>query len=252
MKTFFVDKYSVLTFFIVIAASFFIISFANSSEPVYSSFGNMLPIYSVETKEKAVSITFDTAWGCEDIDAILSALYTSDCKATFFISGKWLSSYPEEAEKIFKAGHEIANHGNAHEHFSSLSNQQMADSINECDKKIKSITGKDNLLFRAPYGEYNKTLVSVCRFMGRYLVQWSIDTLDYKDLSLPQIKERIFQKLNNGDIILLHTGTKNTAAFLPEILREISDKGYKFKTVGELIYKDNFTIDHRGRQSSIN
>jgi len=248
MKVFFVDKYSALSFLLVFVLSAALFLGTDTAEPVYSSFGRQLPIYSVETDEKAVSITFDTAWGNEDIGEIIKVLKEADCRATFFITGEWADKYPEDVKKLFDAGHEIASHGNTHAHFNSLSRQQMADDISECEDKIRAITNQKEVIFRAPYGEYNKTLLSVCEATERYIIQWSKDSLDYTGLNAEQMKERIIPKLRCGDIILFHTGTDNTASALPEILKEMKDMGYTFKPVGELIYKDNFEIDHEGRQ----
>ena len=69
-----------------------------------------LPIYSVETDEKVVSITFDAAWGDEDLDDILEILNAHNCKATFFVTGDWATRYPEAIQKIWKSGHDLGNH----------------------------------------------------------------------------------------------------------------------------------------------
>ena len=251
MKVFFIDKYSFLTFVIMFSLAGFLFSSADNTAPVYSSFGEKVPIYSVETDEKVVSVTFDTAWGNEDTGEILKVLKDGNCSATFFITGEWADKFPEDVKKIYDAGHEIANHGNTHTHFSSLSRQEMADNISACDGKIKKITNQSEVLFRAPYGEYNKTLLSVCEATGRYIIQWSKDSLDYKGLTAEKMKERIFKNLKNGDIILFHTGTDNTASALPEILTSLKNEGYSFKPVGEIICRDNFTIDHEGRQKPL-
>ena len=249
MKVFFIDKYSALSFFLIGAVCFILFSNTNEAYTVYSSFGRELPIYSVDTKEKAVSITFDTAWGNEDIGKIISVLEEAGCKATFFITGEWADKFPGDVKRLYMAGHEIANHSDDHAHMSSLTAQQMADNIAACDKKIRDITGQGEVLFRAPYGEYNKTLLSVCRETERYIIQWSIDSLDYTGLSTAEMEQRILPRLRGGDIILFHTGTDNTAAALPEILSKIKERGYSLKKTGELIYKDNFETDHEGRQS---
>ena len=251
MKVFFIDKYSALSFFLIGAVCLILFTNTNVAYSVYSSFGKELPIYSVETEEKAVSITFDTAWGNEDIGKIISVLEEADCKATFFITGQWADKFPEDVKKLHMAGHEVANHSDDHAHFNSLSIQEMTDNIAACDKKIKDITGQSEVLFRAPYGEYNKTLLSACKETGRYVIQWSIDSLDYKGLSTAEMENRILPKLKNGDIILFHTGTENTYKSLPQILNKIKEKGYTFKKAGELIYKDNFEIDHTGMQKKL-
>ncbi|MBQ6558867.1 MAG: polysaccharide deacetylase family protein [Clostridia bacterium] len=248
MKVFLLDKYSAIAFLLIAVFTVTLIVGMPPSAPAFSQNGRALPIYSVETPEKAVSVTFDTAWGNEDIDAVIDALANADCKATFFITGEWAEKFPNDVKKLHGAGHEIASHSDSHKHFSSLSEEEMIKDMDTADAKLKNLTGADNILFRAPYGEYNETLVLACRKTDRYIIQWSLDSLDYKGLSTKQMEDRILPKLREGDIILFHTGTDNTAAALGEILGKIKAEGYEFKTVGELIYKDNFTIDHEGRQ----
>ena len=75
--------------------------------------------------------------------------------------------------------------------------------------------------------------------------------LDYKAWpSAQEIEKRVCDKVKNGSIVLFHTGTKTatTAAGLEAVLSKLSAQGYQFKTVSELIYKDNFYIDNSGRQ----
>ena len=69
-------------------------------------------------------------------------------------------------------------------------------------------------------------------------IQWSVDGIDYGDAEAQDIYERSVRRTQNGDIILLHNGTKNTAAILPKILEALECK-YEFVTVSELIYKDD-------------
>lgn len=74
------------------------------------------------------------------------------------------------------------------------------------------------------------------------------DSLDWKNISADEIVTRVMTKVGNGSIIQFHTGTEHTADALPEILSLLSGQGYSFVSVGELIYYDNFTIDHNGTQ----
>ena len=55
-----------------------------------------LPIYSVETDKKQIALTFDSAWGNEDLDTILKILDTYHIKASFFLTGKFVSKYPDD------------------------------------------------------------------------------------------------------------------------------------------------------------
>ncbi|MBQ7953634.1 MAG: deacetylase, partial [Clostridia bacterium] len=116
------------------------------------------------------------------------------------------------------------------------------------DKKIKDITGQKEVLFRAPYGEYNDLLVKTCEDTGRFCIQWDVDSLDWKGITADMIVKRVTEKIKNGSIVLLHNGAENTAEALPQLLCELKNAGYEFVTVSDLIYKDNYYIDHTGMQ----
>ena len=75
-----------------------------------------------------------------------------------------------------------------------------------------------------------------------------VDSLDWKNLGKENILNRVTSKVKNGSIILMHNGTKDTAAVLPELIRQLKEKGYEFKPISEFIYKDNYVIDHAGMQ----
>ena len=66
-----------------------------------------IPIYSVKTEEKKVSLTMNCAWNANDIDKILDVLKKTNTKITFFVVGDWVDKYPEAVKKINEAGHEI-------------------------------------------------------------------------------------------------------------------------------------------------
>ena len=82
-----------------------------------------------------------------------------------------------------------------------------------------------------------------------FTIQWDVDSLDYKDLSVEDIKKSVIPKVQNGSIVLFHTDTLCTAKALPSIIKELKEKGYELVTVSELIYKENYIIDHSGKQS---
>ena len=77
---------------------------------------------------------------------------------------------------------------------------------------------------------------------------FSVDSLDYTGLSVNEIVNRVVSRARNGSIILFHNGVDTTAEALDKILTELKKQGYSFESVNELIYKDNYTIDHTGRQ----
>lgn len=84
--------------------------------------------------------------------------------------------------------------------------------------------------------------------MRIYTIQWDVDSLDWKGISSEEIAARVLKKTQNGSIILMHNDGKNTVKALPAIIAGLQAKGYEFVTIGELIYRDNFTVRNDGTQ----
>lgn len=208
----------------------------------------LVPIYSVETDDPRIALTINCAWNADDIDLILEALSKNEVKATFFLVGNWAIKFPEAVKKIHESGNEIANHSYLHPHVNNLSYEKNVEQITKCSDTINKITGIRTNLYRGPYGEYNDTVIKAANDNNHTMIQWSIDTLDYKGLSGEQMWERISPNLKNGSIILMHNGTENTALSLDTIIKNIKEKGYTPVTVSELIHKDNYSIDNNGVQ----
>ena len=137
----------------------------------------VLPIYCVERDNKAVSLTFDAAWGNEDTQILIDILNEHTVKATFFLVGDWVDRYPESVKALSDAGMEVMNHSNDHAHFSKLSEQEIVDNVNACCDKIEAITGTRPGLFRCPYGEYDDHVVSTINGMGIHVIQWDVELL---------------------------------------------------------------------------
>jgi peptidoglycan/xylan/chitin deacetylase (PgdA/CDA1 family) len=79
-------------------------------------------------------------------------------------------------------------------------------------------------------------------------VQWDVDSLDWKNPGQEALIDRVTRKVLPGSIILLHNGTQDTAKALPKLIQKLKADGYTFKPISEFIYKENYTIDHAGKQ----
>lgn len=209
-----------------------------------------LPIYSVETPEKKIAVTFDCAWNDDDIDKIIQTLNTNSCPSTFFVTGDWAERFPESLVKLNNAGFEIASHSYNHTLYSTLSKEEIIKDMDKCDDAIENAIHTRPRLVRAPSGDYTNSAVLAAKETNRIMIQWDVDSLDWKELSENEMKRRIFDRIQNGSILLFHNGTKQTADALSGILSSLKNEGYTFVKVGDLIYKDNYTIDHTGRQFS--
>ena len=225
-------------------------AYAADAAAVYWSAARSLPVYSVERTDSKIAISFDCAWGDEYTAQILSALDAANVRATFFTVQFWAEKYPEQLKTISEAGHEIGTHSATHSYMSRLSEGEIRAELTSSAEAISSVTGKEVTLFRPPYGDYDDLLVDTAADMGMLTVQWDVDSLDWKDLSAQEIAERILAQTKSGSIILCHNNGLHTAEALPIVLDALKARGFEFVPIGELVYRENFTIDRTGRQFS--
>ncbi len=211
-----------------------------------------LPIYCVQRDYKVCALTFDAAWGNEDTQTLIDVFARYRVKATFFVVGDWVDKYPESVQALAEAGHEVMGHSSSHAHFNTLSADEIVADITACNDKIEAITGARPTLFRPPFGEYDDHVVSTVRGMGLEIIQWDVDSLDWKDYDAATITERVTGKVGPGSIVLFHNAALHTPEALPAILDYLLREGYEIVPVSQLILggecgKD-YILDHTGRQ----
>lgn len=208
-----------------------------------------LPIYSVNTTEKKMSITFDVNWGEDKTKEILDILDRYNVKATFYIIGLWCDDYPEQVKEIYSRGHEIGNHSNKHPDYAGISKEAIMKDVEIANAKIFELTGEMPKTFRFPSGSYNDLSVATVEEMGLKSVQWDVDSVDWKALGQQVEYDRVVSKAREGSILLFHSDGKYTPENLNRIIEKYQSEGYEFVTVSDLIYKDNYFLDHEGRQN---
>lgn len=193
-------------------------------------------IYKGNKQEKLVSFACNIDWGNEYIPGILDTLERHNVKITFFITGRWADKYSDITKQIFDKGHEIGNHGYYHKDYSKFSYNNAIEDIKKADSSLDRITNTDIKLFSPPSGAYNPNVIKAVSDLdyGK-IILWSIDTIDWnKSTTKEKIYNRIFDKLEFSDIILIHP-TKNTADILDKVLTELINKGYKIVPISDLL-----------------
>lgn len=213
-----------------------------------STSSKLLPIYSVEKVDKVVALTFDCAWGADDIPSIIETLEANDVYATFFTVGDWIRKYPNAVKQLSDAEMTVANHSWNHAHVNKLSYEENVADMKKCNEKIEEITGEKVQFYRGPYGEYNNTVIKAAESLGMKVIQWDVDTLDYEGKRPDEMCSRIKKKMRNGSIILMHNDTKHTAEGLQQIIDCIRSEGYEIVSLNELVYENGYDINHEGRQ----
>lgn len=223
--------------------------FVTSSGTLYFGYAyRLVPIYSVDTAEKKVALTFDAAWGSDKTLKIVETLTNAGIKGTFFLVGFWIDQNEDKVKKIDEAGFDIGTHSETHPKMSTLSQAKMTEELETSMSKITKITGKSVKFFRAPFGDYNDTVMNIAGSLGLKTIQWDVDTLDWKGLSGNEIFERVKQNVKNGSIILCHNNSDHILEALPLIISYLSSNGYKMVKISELVYENDYIVDNNGLQ----
>lgn len=208
-----------------------------------------LPVYSVDRDDKKIALTIDAAWEDDKTPFILETLDKYGIKATFFLCGFWAEKYADDVKAIYDAGHELGNHTATHPHMNTLSKDEIKKELDDFEKLMENITGKRTVLFRAPYGEYNDTVITTVRSLGYEVLQWNIDSIDWKEeRSAQTILDTVLGKLSGGSIILCHNNGFKIKEYLPTLIEEAQKQGYEFVTVSELLLDGETYIDANGVQ----
>lgn len=211
----------------------------------------LLPIYCTDDDDMRIALTINCAWGAEDIPRILEILDGENIKCTFFVLGIWAEKNPEILKEIYARGHEIGNHSYSHRLPSRITAAKMEEEIDKCNDIIEEILGFRTDLYRAPSGDHNDNLLKLTERKGLYTIKWSVDSLDWKDsMTERDIIDRVTGRTTAGSILLFHNDTKHTKNVLQEIIVHLKQEGFRFVKVSELIYRDNYYIDHEGVQRS--
>lgn len=225
-----------------------ITSLTNTASVYFGISNKLCPIYYVGTDKKEIAITFDAAWGADKTEKIIDELRNYNVSATFFLCQTWTDKYPEMVKKIDASGHEIGTHSATHPDMKKLSAQSINYELSASKTAIEKIINKTVQLFRPPFGSYSNTLIETAQNLGLYTIQWDVDSLDWQGLSAAQIFKRVTARIKNGSIILMHNDADNVVEAVRLAVDYLQKTGYTFKPVGDLIYKDNFKVDHTGKQ----
>ena len=208
-----------------------------------------MPVCSIDTNEKVVALTIDTAFGEDHTKEILRALKNNGIKATFFVMGEWGAENPNLVEEIIAEGHEIASHSMTHIRYTDVSKEEMLDDARQAKEYIDAMGGKGNII-RLPYGAYNDEVVNALFTKGYIPVMWSNDGEDWKESDSNAVCTKVVSKVTGGDIIMLQNNTQSGADAINCIVSGLKEKNYEFATISEIMPEGDIITDKNGRAST--
>lgn len=210
--------------------------YENKGRKYYEEAGQI--VWEINTDEKIVALTFDDGPHRKYTSQILDLLAKYHAKATFFIVGQNAQKNPEVISRMYKEGHELANHTFTHPLRTNVPN--LLKEINQTNDVIQNITGFKPTLFRPVEGQYSDAMIQAIAKEGYKVVMWSwhLDTLDWKSPGTNRIVNTVLNGVKEGNIVLFHDGGGNrhqTVKAMEKIMPELERQGYKFVTVSELL-----------------
>lgn len=207
-----------------------------------------LPVYCVERDDNKISISFDAAWGGDKTMKILDILDEYEVKTTFFLVDIWTQKYPDLVKEIVARGHEIGNHSTSHPQMSKLSADKISQELKIMSDNVEALTGIRPTLFRPPFGDYDNEVVLTARRDGYEVVQWSVDSLDWKNRGVSDLVNRATRNVKSGDIILFHNDSQYIADALASVLKYYKEQGFTVVPISEILLSGETVIDTQGRQ----
>lgn len=182
---------------------------------------------------KKIALTFDDGPHPFYTEQLLKGLEERDVKVTFFVTGKNAEEHPEIIKKMHKDGHLIGNHTYSHIQLTSRNAEKFKAEIIKTNKVIKEVTGEDTIYIRPPYGSWNKEFE---KELNMFPVLWTIDPLDWCSSDVSCIVKNVCAKVDENDIILMHDQYKTTVTAALKIIDRLTEEGYEFVTVDELMF----------------
>lgn len=195
-------------------------------------------IYKGSNHSKKVALTFDDGPDIEVTQKILKILREKQVPATFFVTGKMVQAYPHMLKQIYEDGHVIGNHSWSHPQLTKISSKEVERELKRTNEIIEKVIGKKVRLFRPPYGATNANVQKLIREKGLLIINWSVDTNDWRGNSGAEIEQIVKQQVSHGGIILQHNaGNKlqGTIDALPKIINFLKNQDYQLVTVDQLL-----------------
>lgn len=187
-------------------------------------------------KDKYVYLSFDEGYEAGYSASILDTLKQNNVKAAFFITGHYLNSQPELVERMINEGHIVGNHTVNHYSMPDLTDEKLTDEITKLHLAVYEKFNYEMKYLRPPKGEYSQRTLNLTKKLGYTTVMWSFAYDDWDENKQGRedyAKDKVLSNIHNGCVILLHANSKDNCNILGDLIKEIKNMGYEFKTLDE-------------------
>ncbi len=205
--------------------------------------------------DKTVALTFDDGPSPTWTPMVLDVLKRHHVKATFFMIGQEVVSYPDLVRRVYAEGHEIGNHSYTHPNMARVGEDRVRLELAATQRAFEVVLGRSVDLFRPPYNAdseprtYGEIMpIAVAGDQGYVTAGETIDPNDWnvwrrqpdgttRRLTAADIQGSVLSEIHKGQSVLLHDGGLDrsaTVAALDGLITTLQAQGYRFSTIGEL------------------
>lgn len=186
-----------------------------------------------EADVKKIAITFDDGPHPSYTAQLLDGLKERGIHATFFVTGEHAELHPDIIERMFNEGHLIGNHTYSHIQLTKGNREAFKEELIKTNEILKNITGQDVQYVRPPYGSWDKNFE---KELNMFPVLWTVDPLDWCSKNVDCITDKIVNKVEENDIILMHDYYDTSVTAALKAVDELLEEGYTFVTVDEILF----------------
>lgn len=182
---------------------------------------------------KKIAITFDDGPHPSYTEQLLDGLKERGVHATFFVTGEHAELHPDIIKRMQEEGHVIGNHTYSHMQLSSANREKFRAELVQTNKILQEITGEEVQYVRPPYGSWDKNFEKELNMLP---VLWTVDPLDWCSSNVDGIIEKIVEKTEENDIILMHDYYDTSVTAALRAIDKLTEEGYTFVTVEEILF----------------
>ena len=196
---------------------------------------NGIAIRKLDPEKPMIAFTYDDGPAYKyDLDRKLMDLFEQyDGRLTFFFLGDRISgSFKEVVRESYERGHEVASHTYSHINMGTAKPEVVWPEVNKTNLKIAEVTGHVADYVRLPGGTNGKYLSN----LPMPIINWDIDTIDWRDKDKDIIFERMKKKSKDGGIVLIHSIHLSSYEASELLIPWLAEQGYQFVTLSELFY----------------
>ncbi|MGW5875754.1 polysaccharide deacetylase family protein [Nocardiopsis terrae] len=183
---------------------------------------------------RCVALTFDDG-PVEATAHLLDILAEEEVTASFYLNGDPVLTRPGVLRRAYAEGHEIAGHGDRHEHMNRMDTDALPGQTAAVSAMVRRQTGHTVELFRPPFGATGEGVHAEIADQGMAEVAWTVDSQDWEGLDRDQIVENVLSRVEPGAVVLMHDPLAPSLAAVPEIVERLREQDYVFVTSSQAI-----------------